>query len=70
MIKEGMRVKVFDPFLFRNDKDTPLEVTMKPGIVIRVYKDKHGREVADIDFDHRGISKGHLITFIQVLHAI
>ena len=65
------RVKCFDHLLFRNDKDTPLSVTVKPGIVVRRYGDidrQHGPypDLCDIQFDHRSnVSKGHFTYCVE-----
>ena len=71
----GDRVKVFDHLLFKNDIDTPLDVTMVAGAVIKIYKDKEGRNLVDvrqdrIRFPHlegedRHISRGHFLSGVE-----
>lgn len=66
-IEVGARVRVFDPRLFKNDYETPLDKTMQSATVLRRYFYK-GQEVADVRFDHDGReSKGHFTWFIKHL---
>jgi len=64
-ILPGSRVVVFDPRLFKNDKVTPLSVTMQPAVAVRRYgtRSKHFGiypDLLDVQFDHDGrISRGH-----------
>ena len=37
-IMPGSRVLVFDGRIFKNDKDTPLSMTMRPAIVVCRYE--------------------------------
>lgn len=58
------RVMVFDHRLFKNDRDTPISVTVKPATVLRVYRtaDRYDELVMDVRFDHDGReSKGHFV---------
>ena len=45
------RVKIFDHLLFKNDIKTPLNITMVKGRIIKIYKDKFGRECVDVRQD-------------------
>jgi len=72
----GTRVKVFDPFLFKDDKKTPLSVTMKPGTVTRWYGYRHPERgpyenLIDVRFDHRpdDISHGHFVNFAEIQYV-
>lgn len=68
----GDRVIVFDHTIFKDDKTTPLSMTLKPATIIRRYGQKCYYPVSevtyiypdliDVDFDHRGESKGHFTT--------
>lgn len=71
-IMPGDRVMVFDPRLFVDDKSTPSSMTMKPATVVCRYgykqpavpfeegaKDWIYPDLVDVEFDHRGLSKGH-----------
>lgn len=57
----GYRVKVFDPRLFKNDKDTPTSITMQPARVVDERIDDLGRKLWDVEFDYRPgeVSRGH-----------
>jgi hypothetical protein len=61
----GDRVLVFDRTLYKNDKDTPLVVTMQPATVIKQYarlETSFGdyENLVDVTFDHDGrVSRGH-----------
>jgi len=61
----GSKVLVFDPFLFKNDKLTPLSITVQPAIIVCRYgkKTRFGKylDLVDVIFDHRpnDISHGH-----------
>lgn len=74
----GTRVMVFDYSLFKDDKSTPLSVTVKPATVVRWYGQDYSNHPAesmralgnypsliDVDFDHRGLSRGHFTTFVE-----
>lgn len=67
----GTRVLVFDPSLFLDDKGTPLSVTMKPATVLRWYgkRSNYGGwtddSLIDVNFDHRGESRGHFTTTVE-----
>jgi hypothetical protein len=79
MILPGSRVMVFDHLLYKNDKDTPLSVTVKPATVIQRY----GRletfypisetvlgpypDLIDVRFDHRPdqVSHGHFAEHVK-----
>lgn len=69
-IMPGDRVMVFDYRLYVDDWSTPPSVTMKPATVICRYgykqpaidegsKDWIYPDLVDVEFDHRGLSKGH-----------
>ncbi len=73
-ILPGTRVRVFDYTLFKDDKSTPLSMTVKPGIVVKRYGYKNSfgwiyPDLVDIKFDHRPerISKGHFTDRIKIL---
>lgn len=81
-IKKGTRVLAFDHLLFKDDKTTPLSVTMKPGTVICRYGyisclGHKYPDLVDIRFDHirfphlkgeaRYISKGHFTKGVKIL---
>ena len=64
------RVMVFDHRLFRNDRDTPISVTVKPATVLRVYRtaDRYADLVMDVRFDNDGReSKGHFVDGVERL---
>ena len=69
----GTRVVVFDPGLFVNDKNTPLNVTMKPATVTRWYGRRSeyfgwtDGDLIDVHFDHRGKSRAHFTSAVRVL---
>jgi len=69
----GTRVMVFDSQLFVDDKKTPHGVTVKPATVIRWYgkRSKHfgwtDGSLIDVDFDHRGKSRGHFTSMVKVI---
>ena len=80
MITEGSRVLVFDHLLFRDDKSTPLSVTMRPATVLRRYgyrtewRNAHGESVRwtypdciDVVFDHGVESRGHFTESVEEL---
>lgn len=72
-IMPGDRVLVFDSRLFKNDRDTPLSVTMKPATVIRRYGYRSPLfgweypDCCDVLFDHRPEqeSRGHFTDMIR-----
>lgn len=74
-IVPGVRVKVFDHRLFKNDRSTPLSETMKPAVVVRIYDyvSRFGLgmypNVADVVFDYRPneVSKAHFTEFIEIM---
>jgi hypothetical protein len=67
----GARVRVFDAKLFRNDRSTPLSMTMQRATVVRWYGQLEMRysdgltfgpydSLIDVVFDHDGrLSRGH-----------
>ena len=67
----GTRVLVFDPSLFEDDVKTPLDTTMKPATVLRWYGKRslfggwEDGSLIDVDFDHRGESRGHFTEHIR-----
>jgi hypothetical protein len=68
--KIGDRVKVFDHLLFKDDKSTPLSLTMQPATVIRAnYKRSDGEEMIDVLFDRMNRvpkeSHGHFIWGVE-----
>ena len=69
-VTNGARVLVFDHRLFKDDRSTPLSVTMKSATVIRRY-DYQGEfghyDVVDVEFDYRPrkVSKAHLVEGIK-----
>jgi hypothetical protein len=77
-IMPGDRVLVFDPRLFKDDVSTPPSMTMKPATVVCRYGYKHVAanedesdrvypDLVDVEFDHRGLSKGHFIYGVKPL---
>lgn len=77
-IYPGDRVMVFDNTLFVNDVLTPLSVTMKPATVVRRYGQKVLYSICedkpwvypdliDVEFDHRGFSRGHFTNRVKPL---
>jgi len=72
-IKEGSRVRIFDHRLYEDDISTPLSVTMKEAVVVKIYQEnkwhKFSRLVADVIFDYQPdeISKAHFVDQIEVL---
>lgn len=63
--EKGMRVKVFDPRLYKNDVITPLSVTIKSATIVRgnyvdpIYSKE---EMVDVVFDWDGKeSRGHFV---------
>ena len=74
----GMRVKVFDHRLFKDDVSTPLSLTMQPAIIIRRYGEvKPGYEglgpwyypdLIDVVFDRDGKeSRAHFTTGAELV---
>lgn len=73
----GDRVLVFDYRIFKDDKTTPSSVTWKPATIIRRYGTRNYYPVSDVtytypdlidvDFDHRGESRGHFTRFARDL---
>jgi len=69
----GTRVMVFDPRLFVDDKKTPHTVTVKPATVLRWYGKRSNffgwtdGNLIDVDFDHRGESRGHFADMVKVI---
>jgi hypothetical protein len=79
MIMPNSRVMVFDRTLYKDDKSTPLSVTVKPATVLCRY----GRlksvypisqtvlgpypDLVDVKFDHRPeqISHGHFTDYVK-----
>ena len=55
----GDRVRVFDPTLYVDDESTPPSVTMRPATVVGVRSEPGYPELYDVNFDHRGLSRGH-----------
>lgn len=79
-ILPGTRVKIFDHRLYKDDKKTPLSMTMKEATVIRHYGEQarsYGEDLVlgpyssciDVVFDHRpeSESKGHATWGIHIL---
>jgi len=67
LIQPGLRVTVFDPRLYVNDKKTPLSVTMQPARVERRYR-RDGRDVIDVTFERDGyLSRAHFVDGVQPL---
>ena len=77
VFKIGDKVLVFDHTLYRDDISTPLSVTMKAAkvilgnyaketISITEYgtKTKVDIDLVDVEFEHRGFSKGHFASTI------
>ncbi len=73
----GDRVIVFDSSLYIDDKRTPLSVTRKPATIVRRYGRKCYYPVSDVtyiypdlidvEFDHRGESRGHFTTGAEII---
>lgn len=67
----GDRVLVFDSLLYKDDKSTPLSITMRPATIVARYGRKDYdwesrknwvySDLIDVEFDHRPgkISHGH-----------
>jgi len=57
----GLRIKVFDHRLFKDDVTTPLSITMQPATVVDERTDEFRRRLYDVRFDYRPdpISRGH-----------
>ncbi len=74
-ILPNSRVLVFDSRLFKNDKDTPLSMTMKKATVLCRYgcRSTYNREwiypdLVDVIFDHdKHISKGHFTYGVELI---
>lgn len=75
-IMPGDRVMVFDRRLFKNDRATPLSVTVKPATVVRRYGKRSPfnqewvyPDLVDVLFDHRPgeESCGHFTNGVEVL---
>ena len=65
-IKVGDIVWCFDPDLYENDIITPPSITVRKGKVVKIYKNK-GRNVADIDFNHKDkISRSHFVSGLRL----
>lgn len=70
LILPNTKVKVFDARLFKNDKDTPLSMTMQNCTVLKRYGQRSQYnpkwiypDLIDVKFDYDGrISKGHFTT--------
>jgi hypothetical protein len=78
-IKPNMRVKVFDPCLYKDDKTTPLSVTVCPATVTRCYKKRVKAfnikeplydDLIDVLFDHKPdrILHGHFRAGVKVIY--
>ena len=72
----GTRVKAFDTTLYKNDKLTPLSMTMKPATVVCRYGYRsyyHPEwvypDLVDVKFDHRKdyISHGHFTNSVELI---
>jgi hypothetical protein len=71
----GDRVKVFDHWLYKDDRETPLSVTVKEATVIRRYgkrSEYSGHiypDLVDVEFDHRPgeESRGHFTSGVEKL---
>jgi hypothetical protein len=62
---EGDDAMVFDPLLYIDDIETPIETTMKLAKVMRSYNDEHGLAMADVVFEHdRRYSRSHYQGFM------
>lgn len=71
----GTRVIVFDSTLYKNDKITPLSMTMLPATVVKWYDITSPlpnggtitENVIDVIFDHRPeeVSHGHFTTYLS-----
>lgn len=72
-IYPGDRVKLFDHRLFKNDRTTPLSVTVQPATVLRRYGYKSQMfgeypDLIDVRFDHDGReSCGHFTEYTQLI---
>ena len=70
-ILPGDRVKAFDHRLFKNDRDTPLSITMQTGTVVCRYGKKTSQgwiyeDLVDVVFDYDGrTSKGHFTRLVE-----
>lgn len=75
LIMPGDRVLAFDMELFVDDATTPQSYTMRPATVLRRYGKRvlfpaseayyTYNDLVDINFDHRGESKGHFTNSVQ-----
>ena len=65
-----MRIKVFDPRLYKDDISTPLSVTLKDAVVVKHYWDA-GDELVNVIFDYDGfLSKGHFVWSIKLFAPV
>lgn len=61
--KIGDRCIAFNCRLYKNDKDTPLSMTMCKGVITELFEDDYRRELATILFDcDPRPSRGHFLT--------
>lgn len=77
----GSRVKVFDPWLYRDDRSTPISETVKPATVVCRYGSKttdpesgltrHYPDLVDVLFDHRPerVSRGHFTSGVELIEG-
>ena len=78
-IAPGTRVLIFDSTLYKDDKETPLSVTVKPATVLCHYgaPAEHYRDstlgpygsLVDVQFDHRPErpSRGHFTWGVELI---
>ncbi len=76
LIFPGTRVLVFDPTIFKDDKSTPLSMTIKPatvtmryGYISKALGYKYP-DCVDVQFDHwkKGhISHGHFTKGVEII---
>jgi len=59
----GDRVMVFDHRRYKDDRSTPLSVTMRPATIDRLYTLDDGRPVADVRIEGDGgrLSASHFV---------
>jgi hypothetical protein len=72
-ILPGARVLVFDRRLYKDDKSTPLSVTMQPAVVLRRYGYRSRRyglypDMVDVKFEYDGfVSDAHFTNVVKFI---
>lgn len=76
-IMPGSRVKVFDYWLYRDDRSTPISETVKPATVLCRYgeRSRHSGytypDLVDVLFDHQPdrVSRGHFTYGVELIEG-